>query len=562
MIRPKVLILTAILFLNPALLFAQAGDTALKEKAYALLESLSGQIGTLQSAENRARIGSNIAWSLWPHDERRARAIFVSVGQDLNLGLQPPDRNDPQSSKTFLVFLQLRGDTIDRIAKYDPEFAFDFLKSTQPSYEQMPQRAWEKERELTLRLGKEVAASNPDIALKLGRAALALSPSEDFLPLLRQLLRKHREQGVTLYKETVDKVRKANFVQDYRMLSFVRSLVRFTPPLADETGFRELIDILMKAALANKCDQDSSDTEPEYFCNEIGPVLARLGTVDPRAARLKSLAPEYEGNLAPDGRSWQDIYAEVDEFAEGRDYVALLQVAAKYPPMKETVYWRAFNLARRDEDLERAQKIAEAYDENPEVKQRMLKELELAKSTATLSEAELEKIQRQIDEFTDDRRRVDFMTKTAIRIGANNRTVALKLLDRATELIEVHKNPAEQLRALAYVAAVYCMEKNDRGFTIIESLMPKLNELVEAAVKLDGFDTRYVRSGEWNMSANGDLGSLLTSISGDAPYFAWCDFDRAVSIAAQFERAEIRMMAQLKLAQSIVLGPPKRPRIY
>jgi len=106
------------------------------------------------------------------------------------------------------------------------------------------------------------------------------------------------------------------------------------------------------------------------------------------------------------------------------------------------------------------------------------------------------------------------------------------------------------------------MEKSDRGFIIIESLMPRLNELVDAAAKLDGLDTNYLRSGEWNMSANGDLGNLLTSISGNAPYFAWCDFDRAVSIAAQFERPEIRMMAQLKLAQAIVAGPPKRVRVY
>lgn len=562
MIRPKVLILTAVLFLNPALSFAQAGDTALKEKAYDLLESLSGQIGTLQSAENRARIGSNIAWSLWPHDERRARTIFVAVGQDINLGLQPPDRSDPHSQITFLVFLQLRADTIERIAKYDPEFAFDFLKTTQPSYEQMPQRAWEKERELNLRLGKEVAASNPDIALKLGRAALALSPSEDFLPLLRQLLRKHREEGVILYKETVDKVRKANITQDYRMVNFVRSLARLTPPLVDETGFRELVDILMQAALANKCDRSSFEVSAGYFCNEVGPMLARLGSVDPRAGKLKSMAQENEGTLALDGRSWQDVYAEVEEYAEVRDFVGLLRVAAKYPSIKETIYWRAFNLARNDGDAERAQKIAEGYDENPEVRQRMLALIATAKGAATLSEAELENIQRQIEDFSDNRRRIDYMVDTAIRIGTNNRTVALKLLDRSTELIEMHKYPGEQIRGLAWVAALYCMEKSDRGFIIIESLIPRLNELVDAAAKLDGLDTNYLRSGEWNMSANGDLGNLLTSISGNAPYFAWCDFDRAVSIAAQFERPEIRMMAQLKLAQAIVAGPPKRVRVY
>jgi hypothetical protein len=46
-------------------------------------------------------------------------------------------------------------------------------------------------------------------------------------------------------------------------------------------------------------------------------------------------------------------------------------------------------------------------------------------------------------------------------------------------------------------------------------------------------------------------------LSENAPYFAWCEFDRAVSIAGQFERPEIRLMAQVKLAQGILAGRPK-----
>jgi hypothetical protein len=60
------------------------------------------------------------------------------------------------------------------------------------------------------------------------------------------------------------------------------------------------------------------------------------------------------------------------------------------------------------------------------------------------------------------------------------------------------------------------------------------------------------------MSSEGNVGKLLTGMAQNAGYFAWCDFDRAVSAAAQFERPELRLMAQLKLAQSILAGPPKR----
>ena len=105
---------------------------------------------------------------------------------------------------------------------------------------------------------------------------------------------------------------------------------------------------------------------------------------------------------------------------------------------------------------------------------------------------------------------------------------------------------------------MYSIEKDERGFTIMESLVPKLNSLIDAAVKLDGYDTSYIRDGEWNMSAGGSLGELLTQLSDAAQFFAWNDFERAMNLAAQFERSEIRMMAQLKLAQGILAGPHKR----
>ena len=564
MIRIKLLVLTAAVLLSPALSLAQetrpddkAGDTAIKAKAYDLLESLAGQLSTLQSAENRARIASNIAWSLWPHDEKRARSLFVEAGQDIRSGLQPPERNDVQSEHTLMVFLQLRTDTIDRIAKYDPEFAFDFLKTTEPSYEEMPRAAQERERALALRLAKQVAGTNPDLALKLGRSVLAHGTSEEFLTLLRPLLRKHREQGVALYKEAVSTLRKTRISGDYRQVNFVLGLAQITPPLADETAFRELIDTLITASLEHKCDKEEWDQNSGFFCGEIGPLLGRMEAVDPRAAKLKHLASE------PESRPWlSEAYIELEELAEACDFDGLLQLAEKYSQIKNTILWRGFELATATGELEHARKFAAAYDFSPEAQQRMFERLERLKEVATLSEAELNEIQRQVEAIADPQKRVTYLVASAIGIGANNRTAALKLLDRATEIIEAQKPGTLRTRSLISVAMLYCMEKSDRGFTIMESQLPQLNELIDAAIKLDGFDTQYVRDGEWNMSANGNLGELLTHLSQNAASFAWCDFDRAVTMALQFQRPEIRMMAQLKLAQGILAGPPKRQRVY
>src|ERR1043166_7726071 len=69
------------------------GDDALRQKAYTLLDSLAQQIGSLKSGENRARMGSNIAMSIWPHNEAKARKMFAAVSKEIKGGWEEEDGN-------------------------------------------------------------------------------------------------------------------------------------------------------------------------------------------------------------------------------------------------------------------------------------------------------------------------------------------------------------------------------------------------------------------------------------------------------------------------------------
>src|ERR1044071_3989908 len=99
----------------------QTTDAARRQKAIELLQSLATQLPTLQSAENRARIGANIADSLWAHDEKRARALFISIEDDINWGLKVRENKTPRDDYTSVVFMQLRTDIVTRIAKRSEE---------------------------------------------------------------------------------------------------------------------------------------------------------------------------------------------------------------------------------------------------------------------------------------------------------------------------------------------------------------------------------------------------------------------------------------------------------
>jgi hypothetical protein len=538
----------------------QTTDAARREKAIELLQSLATQVSNLQSAENRARIGANIADSLWAHDEKRARALFIGIEDDINWGLRVREVKNPRDDYASMVFMQLRTDIVTRIAKHDGELAFDFLSATAPKDEKLPRSVVERERDFELKLAAQIVERNPDLALKIGRQSLSHGFSDNLLPLLRQLHKKDKEHGITLYKETVRSLRDADFSHHRGPLSFAAKLVQnLTPPQADERAFRDFIELWSSASLANRCDKPDVAEDSVAFCNQVRFLMFQL----------KRLAPQYTFPLKRlvtndniEAYEFTDLrYEELREALERDDLDDALALAKKYPELESMIYRETAMKAQANGDTERAKKIANDLTSNPEVQRQLLSQIKRNEEFESVTDEQLDRVQTVVNEFERVEDQIQFLTDLATRAGAKNRTAALKLLDQAAALIESLKPGKEQIRGQLGVALLYCTEKSDRGLVMMESLIPKLNELIDAAAKLDEFDTNYLRDGEWNMSADGPLGEILTYLAQNAAYYAWTDFDRSGNLAAQFERTEIRMMAQTKLAQSILAGPPKRFKI-
>lgn len=533
----------------------QAENAALREKAFNLLETAAGQLGSLQSPENRARLGANIADSLWDHDEKRARALLALVQDDIRQGMANRDLEDPKDQLSLKVFLKLRIDTVERIAKHDGELALAFLKSTEfISDKPLPPSYTESARGLELRLAKQIAATNPELTVKLLRKALAEGFSEELLPLLRQLNRTHKEQALTLYKEIVQKLHDVD-LQDWRTREFTQNLIlTFRPPTPDHPTFRELIGIVVTAALGNGCGSNANlEGEKAEFCRWAVSVIPQLEKLDPRAAQLRRWTPDQEYvNVAPEA---------VHEFfgmVEDGTIDDLLAFAARHPEVADDIYWHAVMKACAAGDFEQARTIATQRMVNAERKEGALSQINHTQRWVTADEKQLAELQTILANMPNPADRVRALVASAMRFGSTDRNISLKLLKQASDITDSMRPGRPQTEAQLSLAMLYCLEKNDRGFAIMESLMPKLNELVDAAMKLDDYETGYVRDGEWNMSANGTTGVLLTQLAENAGYFAWCDFDRAMNLAAQFDRTEIRLMAQVKLAQAILAGPPKR----
>ena len=558
MIHPQRLAQTIIVVLVLCSAYAQAQTPAqtseankeLREKAFTLLESAAGQVNTLQSAENRARIAANIMDSLWTHDEKRARSLLAMIESDIREGV---NREYPELTKTntFQVFLKLRADTIDRIAKYDPELALTFLRSTEvTTVQRSPNRIAEHDRELELRLAKKIAADKPEMALKIARESLARGFSDDLLVVLRQLNRKHKDEALTLYKEIVSKVKDTDIqVDHWQRRNFIQRLaLSYTPPMADAATYRELVSFLLTKALDAGCrKRDQDDYRVTNFCGWVVSSLPPTYKSDSRVAELEHWASE-EHRPGPG-------YFELNLARQDGSIDEVLALKEKYPQLDANISWSAFEMARASGDQAKAREVANS-SADPLVRKMMLENLEGTEKTRTSNEQLLADLQRRLNEQTRIEGRLTILLSVADTVAATDRNTALKLLNQASDLIDTLEPGWQQTGSQMGLAMMYCQSKSDRCFQIMENLVPKFNQLVDSASKLDGFDTQYLRDGEWNMSAKGRIGELLTSLSQHAGFFAWSDFDRAVSLSHQFERIEIRLMAQGKLAQSVLAGPP------
>jgi hypothetical protein len=524
------------------------GDDALRQKAYKLLESLAGQIGSLQSRENRVRLGSNIAMSLWRHNEAKAREMFATVTKEIKAGLE--DDNEHSAKPNFL---KLREDTALRIGMFDPEWALRFLTETTLSDVYISDA---DQTELNLRLATLFARSNPDLALKIGRESLKQGISQLHLHLIYELEKKSRVHASALLAEIVKIVHYQNIRYMMKHEQFYFMLARLVEPsLGRDPAFRDLMNYFTDLALEAECgnNKKKKDNDTHGFCYRLGPIVPLMEKVSKnRVAPLKHLGRKagFPYEWSPELTRYADVY-------QGGSVDDLLAMIPKFPDFREFGQNVVIRRLIESGDFERARKLSNEFtSEDPSGKEFLFKEIDNAQRI--VNEDTSPELLRVAKDLPDEYETFYYLFRKATEIGTRNPQTTVRLLDRASELLDKVQPERRHVQYQIGIAARYCQIKSDRCFTMTEPIIRKMNELVSAATKLNGFDNTYLRNGEWNMTAEGGVGSLLTGLAQNAVYFALYDFDRAIAMSSQFERREIRMMAQLKLAQGVLEGPPKK----
>lgn len=568
------LLLSAALSLIPGLCQAQAVsgppapppvpspvkvDPATEKKALDLVESLSDQVSNLHSPSNRLRAQSTVADLLWSRDEKRARSLFTAAVTQLASRISELDYSDPEIYAEMMRLSQSRQELVMRIAAHDPDLAITALRQTRLTTDSttMARGGWNPQAEANLEMNVAalIVGKDPAAALKLARNGLTRGVSWNVISFLPQLYQKDQKAGQELFQEIVSKIKNENLSRSPELGNNAWNLLNtFQPPQADEDTYRDLLTTVLTYILGGNRQTQTGMSTAQNFYHQIDRIAPLVEKYAPsRTAELREWSQAVERTLDPQVK----MYQEMQKVTQNGTVDEMMTLASKYPPeFRSLLYQNAAWKAVTGGDLAKAKEIAEMIPD-PAQRRQVLDQLDNQTASAAEGNNKIVAAQRLVDKATNVNQKIEILLRTATAVAAEgDKKAALDLLNEAKIILASSPQSAAQLNGRVRLAHAYLKLDPDQSFSVLQLLIIKLNELVAAAVVLDGIDFQYLKDGEWVMPGVNNLGNVITSLDQTVAALGRIDFDRARALADQIERPEVRVLVEIDLAQITLGGRP------
>jgi hypothetical protein len=547
-----------ILLLLPGIVLAQETtaengnptENTNEKKAFELLDTVASKITSLKSPDNRIAISCGVAELMWKKDEKRARTLFENAMKEMSDMIANIDLTDPQLYSTLSSINQLRQDVAGRIARCDPELALTFLRSTRIETGVPYNNSYE--RSVELYLSRVIAAKNPELAAKVARESLKQGLSYDYISLLLDLQRKNSSLTESLYADIVDRIKEEDLARSTEAINVACNLVNsFQPPAANEATFRDLLETMVKAALS---------------LSPVDPVTAsQARTIQQNFQNSISLVEKYLPGRAPAMKQWsqrimrtQDpgtiMYSEINEISQKGTVDDVLALAQKYPAENRfSIYQQAAWKASSQGDDARARQIINDFITDPVQRKQMTDQIDNSILGKAVNENKVAEARALLTKSMSIEQRFQALLQIANQLSSkDDKKTAIACLDDARVLAASAPKNSQKMWMQLQLASSYSELDVNQSFSLIEGIMDQLNELVAAAVVMDGFENQYLKNGEWMINGPSGLGNTVNNMRRTLSMMGRKEFGRAEVLSDRLERPEIRLMTQLDLAQAIL----------
>jgi hypothetical protein len=543
----------------------------LERKTYALLEEIIVSATLLKLPENRALVQSSAADLLWTRDERRARALFREALE--NLRQATPKQSGQLSNEqrvAYQLFIQQRKETLQVVARRDPDLALELLRATraptppQPPFFGIGQSNEETRMEQTLAV--QVAANDPKRALAMAEESLSKGLSFELLGLLGQLNDKNKDMAKQLATDIISKLSSENLGTNHEAawlaVVFLRMSARSEEPgsfmigvsgggkrpyVLDERQLRDLLEMITTAALA-----DSPNDILLAFLPQLMPEIEK--GMPERVAALRRRILSSGRKLEPQER----VRIEYQELMEHGTIDALLEAAGKASdPAREALYEQAaWKALYKDNDAERARRIINEHIRDASRREQMLQDIERSSLWEAIRKEKIDEVRSRLSLIKTKEERAGVLVQLAYSAAARkDKKLALQLLEEARPLVSFKPKNDQQLYTVLQMTRVYALTEPARAYELIESLIDQANELLSAASVLSGFflPSGVFKKGEMVLPPGySNVSMRFRQFGKELGALALLNFERTKAAADKFQRNETRIMARLFIAQAVL----------
>jgi len=522
--------------------------TMAETQALELLDSIADGIPSLRNSGNRIYLTSAVADLLWTTDERRARALFEMVTQDMVAATAALDPSDQQTYNNFDILQQRRRECLDRMARRDPELALAFLRATRLPARAIDTNQRTNETNLELYVAGLLAAKNPELAIKLGRDVLRKGVSYQVLTLLSQLSAK-KELAQTFHREILDRLKTEDLSRSQDAADTAWNLLHsFQPPQANEDTYRELVELLANLLAASP---SLPTRNSQNYYNQFQSLMPQLEKYAP--ARVPMLRQLFQ-NLKPAVDQNARMYRTLNELSQRGTVEEILALASGYgPEFHQQIYQQAAWKALGGGDPNRARQIVSEFVIDLGQRRQMLERLDNHLLWNSINEGKVAEARQLLTRVKSVEQQVQMLINLSMTVSnKGDKKQALDLLVEARTMLDSSAASSGKLTGQLQLAQAYASIDAPQSVALMQSIVALVNQLVAAAVVLDGFENRYLQEGEWMKPGYTSLGGLVNSIEQSLGQLALQDAEGARSLSDQLERPEIRLMAQLEIAQALI----------
>ena len=566
-----------LLFIFPAYTFSQI-DEAAKEKQRRktmVIERILSDVPNLKLNENRALVYAKVGNLIWQSDAKRARALFQNaVGELLNAQtLAEADRKNIGYQNDLLTGQTTRPQILNAVASRDAELALEYLYKTRPAkISQVMSASSDKKSKISNQYSnygyliqneinleqsfmRLAADQNPERAIKLLKESLKKGLSNETLNQLKKLCEKDAASADQLATEIVGKIiqsgfdaeNQANYHNANIATSFLTEFIREKSPTEkfikfENSQMQNLADRLIAYFLQQNARYGN------YSAYSILPIAEKLAPTS--VAKIKQAGKN-------NSRRGLDFYddPEINKLLNNADTTTeeLLSKAGNFPvESRRQIYQTAANKLVQNGDLSRA---AEILNDNfsDDALEDALRNLNWQYSYHLISAGKFEQAELVIDEMPENTR-LNLLVNLANAIyqknPADNKSYAAAILGKARALISEQPEDNGEMSGLMQIISTYSAIEPVEAFRLYESLISQINELSDAAIKINGFNRNSnVKQGEFVISSGNPLNFLGADFS-VLGKLAANDFERTLNLINGFTRRETVISLQLQLLES------------